>query len=154
MHQVAAFLRGWPRTSAAFGFGVAGTALSILWWSPVIFQARTILPFVLFIGTPGISAAVAGWAAGKPLLTRDCRPRSAALRGMAISSLALLLFAPLFATLYVLTQPATEHWKIVSLAFFMLVGSAVVIWPLVALIGAAVGWTLYRLSRCEGGGAI
>ncbi len=156
MHQVATFLRGWPRTSAAFGFGVAGTALSILWWSPVVLQARGVLPFVLFIGTPGVSAAVAGWALGKPLFdsARVCRPRRAALRGMAISSMALLLFAPLFATLYVLTQPATEHWEIVSLTFFILAGSAVVIWPLVALIGAAVGWTLYRSSRCEGGGAI
>jgi hypothetical protein len=155
MHQVATLLRQWPRTSAALGFGAAGTALSMLWWSPVIFQARGVLPFVLFIGTPGVSAAVAGWALGKPLLdsTRVCRPRSAALRGAVISSLALLLFAPLFATVYVLTQPATEHWDFVSLTLLLLVGSAFVIWWLVALIGAAVGWSLCRLTSQDNGRA-
>ena len=112
-------------------------------------------PVVLFIGTPGVSAAVAGWALGKPLLdfTRVCRPRRAALRGAAISSLALLLFAPLFATVYVLTQPATEHWDFVGLTLLLLVGSAFVIWWLVALIGAAVGWALYRLTSQDNGRA-
>ena len=155
MHQVTTFLRQWPRTSAALGFGAAGTALSILWWSPVIFHARGVVPFVLFIVSPGVSAAVAGWALGKPLLNsaRVCRPRSAALWGMAIASLALLLFAPLFATLYVLTQPATEHWDVVSLTFLVLVGSVVVIWWLVALTGAAVGWALYRLASYDVGSA-
>ena len=153
MHQVATLLRRWPRTSAALGFGAAGTAFSILWWSPVIFHARGVLPFVLFIGTPGLSAAIAGWALGKPLLdsVEVCRPRSAALRGMAIASVALLLFAPLFATLYVWTQPSTEHWDIVSLTFLMLVGSAVVIWWLVALTGAAIGWAVYHLALCDAG---
>ena len=60
--------------------------------------------------------------------------------------MALLLFAPLFAAVYVLTQPATEHWDIVSLTYLLLVGSAFVIWFRVALIGAAVGWMLYRLT--------
>jgi hypothetical protein len=155
MHQVATLLRRWPRTSAALGFSAAGTALSLLMWSPLIFQARGVLPFVLFIGTPGVSAAVAGWALGKWLLNsaRVCRPRSAALRGAVISSLALLLFAPLFATVYVLTQPATEHWDIVSVTFLLLVGSVFVIWFRVALIGAAVGWVLYRLTSHDTGRA-
>lgn len=155
MHQVATVLRRWPRASAALGFGAAGTVLSLLLWSPLIFQARGVLPFVLFIGTPGVSAAVAGWALGKWLLNsaRVCRPRSAALRGAVIASLALLLFAPLFATVYVLTQPATEHWDIASLTFFLLVGSAFVIWFRVALIGAAVGWALYRLTSQDNGRA-
>ena len=155
MHQVATFLRRWPRTSAALGFGAAGTALSILWWSPVIFQARTVLPFVLFIGTPGVSAAVAGLAFGKPLFddARVCRPGSAALRGAVIGSLALLFFAPLFAIVYVLTQPSTEHWDIISLTVLLLIGSAFVIWWLVALTGAAVGWALYRLASYDVGKA-
>jgi hypothetical protein len=155
MHQVATLLRRWPRTSAAFGFGAAGTALCLLLWGPLIFQARGVRPFVLFIGTPGVSAAVAGWALGKWLLdsARVCRPRTAALRGAVIGSLALLLFAPLFATIYVLTQPATEHWDIASLTFLLLIGSAFVIWLRVALIGAAVGWVLYRLISRDTGRA-
>ena len=148
VHQVAAFMRQWPRMSAALVFGATGTALSILWWSPVIFQTRAVLPVVLFIGTPGVSAAVVGGILGKPLLD-PARVRSsinAALRGAAIASLALLLFAPIFATLYVLTQEPYERWSIVSLTLLMLIGSAFVVWWLVALIGAAVGWALYLIT--------
>ena len=62
MPEVATVLRGSPRTCAALGFGAAGTALSIVWWTPIIFHARGVTPFVLFIVSPGISAAVCGWA--------------------------------------------------------------------------------------------
>lgn len=141
MGQLATLVRRWPRTSAALGFGAAGTALSILWWSPLIFQGRGVLPFVLFIGTPGFSSTIAGWAFGKTLFdaARVSRPRRAALWGMAIASLALLLFAPLFATFYVLTQPATEHWNIVSLTFLILFGSALAVWWLRWLARQSVG---------------
>ena len=153
MHQVATLLRRWPRTSAALGFGAAGTTLCLLLWGPLIFQAQGARPYVLFIGTPGVSAAIAGWTLGNWLLNsaRACRPGSAALRGAVIGSLALLLYAPLFATVYVLTQPATEHWDIASLTFLMLVGSAFVIWLRVALIGAAIGWALHRLTSNDRG---
>ena len=79
------------------------------------------------------------------------RPRKAALRGAVIGSLALLLFAPLFAILYVLSQPATEHWDILGLAF--LVGSALAVWWLVALTGAAVGLALNLLATNDDEGA-
>ena len=95
----------------------------------------------------GVSAAC-GWALGKPLLdpARVCGARSAAIRGAGIGTLALLLFAPLFSTLYVLTQPATEHWSILGLAFLVLVGGFLAVWWLVALTGAVVGWGLNRLA--------
>jgi hypothetical protein len=114
----------------------------------VIFHARGALPLVLFVGTPGISAAIAGWILGKPLFdpVQVRNPISAALRGAAIASLALLLFAPLFASLYVWTQASHEHWSILSLTLLMLIGSALVIWWLVALVGAAAGWALFRLA--------
>jgi hypothetical protein len=155
MHRVATLLRRWPRTSAATGFCAAGTALAILWWSPVIFQARGVLPFALFIGTPAVSAAVAGWTLGKPLLdpARVCTPRSAALRGAVIASFALLLFAPLFATLYIWTQRVTEHWSMLSLTFLVFIGSALTAWFKVALTGAAIGWVLYRLASMTRGRA-
>ena len=154
MHQAATFLRRWPRTSACLGFGLAGTALSLLWWSPVIFHARGMTPFVLFIASPGVSAAVSGWAMGKPLLdpARKLGPRSAAIRGAVIGSLALLLFAPLFATLYVASQPATEHWSILPLTFLVLIFGSLAVWWLVALTGAAVGWGLNRLASRDVGG--
>ena len=148
MHKVGAFLRRWPRMSAACGFGAAGIALSTLWWSPVIFQARSALPFVLFIALPGVSAAFAGCILGKPILdsSRVLRPRIAAIRGAVIASVALVLFAPLFATLYVWTSPPTEHWNIFGLTLLVFIGSVVAVWWLVAATGAAVGWTLYRLA--------
>src|SRR5690348_10204998 len=148
MRQVAAALRRWPRTSAALGFGAAGTALCLLLWSPLILRAQGARQLVLFVGTPGVSAAVVAGALGNWLFgsERDYRPRSAALRGAVIASLALLLDAPLFATVYVFTQPATEHWDIASLTILIFVGSAFVMWLRVALIGAAIGWMLYRLS--------
>ena len=68
MPLATALLKQWPRTSAALGFGAAGTALSLLWWIPVIFQSPNALPFVLFIGVPGLSAAIAGCLLGNSLL--------------------------------------------------------------------------------------
>jgi hypothetical protein len=147
MDRVAKLLRRWPRISAATGFCAAGTALAILWWTPVIFRARGLLPIVLFIGTPAVSAAVAGWTLGKPLLepTSAFTPRSAAFRGAVIASFAVLLFAPLFASLYVWTQPVTEHWSMLSLTFLVFIGSALTAWFKVALTGAAVGCLLYTV---------
>jgi hypothetical protein len=111
-----------------------------------------VLPFVLFIGTPGVSAALAGWTLGKPLLdpARIYTPKNAALRGAIIGSFGLLLFAPLFATLYVWTEPANEHANILGLAVVLLIGGAVAVWWQVALIGAAVGWALHRLASKDG----
>jgi hypothetical protein len=108
---------------------------------------------MLFIVLPGLSAVIAGWTLGKPLFdpARVRRSMSAALRGALIGSAALLLFAPLFATVYVWTQPATEHWNIFGLTVLLLVGSALVIWVRVALTGAAVGWALYRLASYDAG---
>ena len=125
----------------------------MLWWSPVIFHARGPLPFALFIGVPGVSAAVAGWALGKPLLDPALvrKPGIAALRGVVIASVALLLFAPLFASFYILTSPPSEHWNLVGLTLMVLAGSAVAVWWLVAAVGAAVGWALFRLASHDSG---
>ena len=148
MALATALLKQWPRTSAALGFGAAGTALSVLWWSPVIFQSRNLLPFVLFIGVPGLSAAIAGCLFGKSLLDwpPSQGPRIAALRGAAIASAALLFFAPLFATVYIWTGPPNEHWNLLGLTLMLLLGSAVAVWWLAIVVGALVGWTLFRLA--------
>jgi hypothetical protein len=151
MAQPTNVLRGWPRTSAALAFGAAGIALSTLWWSPVIFKAQGPLPFVLFIGVPGISAAIAGWAFGKPLFDpiRVSGPRIAALRGAAIASVALVLFAPLFATAYIWTSPPNEHWNLLGLTLLLLIGSAVAVWWLAAAIGAVMGCSAWARTTPE-----
>jgi hypothetical protein len=155
MHRVINFLRRWPRTSAALGFGAAGTALSALLYGPVVLHAQGTLPVALFIVLPGVSAAVAGSALGKPLLdsARVCSPGIAALRGAVIASVALLRFAPLFVTLYAWTNPPAEHWSIPGLTFLVLAGSALGVWWRVAATGAVVGWALYRLASYKAGAA-
>ena len=124
---------------------------SVVWWTPIIFHARGATTFLLFIVSPGISAAICGWVLGKPLLdpARVCGARSAAVRGAGIGTLALLLFAPLFSTIYVLSQPASEHWNVFGLAFLVLVGGFLAVWWLVALTGAAVGWGLNWLASVD-----
>jgi hypothetical protein len=150
MHQVATLLRRWPRASAAIGFGVAAATYSALLWGPRIFPAKDALLFALFIGVPGVSAAVTGWILGAPLLDKNrCTSVRAALRGAAIGSVALLFFAPLFATIYAWTKPATEQSNILGLTAVLLIGGAFAVWWQVALIGAAVGWALYRLASYD-----
>jgi hypothetical protein len=73
--------------------------------------------------------------------------RNRSTSGGGHRSVALLLFAPLFATLYVWTSPSIEHWNILGLTFLVLVGSALAVWWLVAATEAAVGWAQYRLAR-------
>jgi hypothetical protein len=147
MHQVATLLKRWPRASPATGFGIAATAYCALLWGQRIFPAKDGLLFALFIGVPGVSAAVAGWILGKPLLDETrCTSVRAALRGAAISSVALLIFAPLFAIIYVWTEPATEHANILGLTVALIIGGALAVWWQIALIGAAVGWGLHRLA--------
>jgi hypothetical protein len=147
MHQVATLLKGWPRASPAIGFGIAATAYCALLWGPLIFPAKDVLLFALFIGVPAVSATVAGSILGRPLLDETrCTSGRAALRGAAIGSVALLIFAPLFAIIYVWTEPVTEHANILGLTVLLLIGSALAVWWQVALIGAVVGWGLHRLA--------
>ena len=110
-------------------------------------------PFVLFIVSPGLSATVVGWALGKPLLenAQAYDSKRSAIRGAVVGSAALMLFAPLFAVLYVLTEPPGEHWNIFGLAILVLVGGFVAVWWLVVLTGAAVGWALNRLASVDVG---
>ena len=91
------------------------------------------------------------WIMGKPIFdpARVSRPGIVALRGALIATVALLFFAPLFATVYVWTEPTTEHWNLLGLTFLVLVGSAVAVWRLVALTGAGVGWVLFRLASYD-----
>jgi hypothetical protein len=81
---------------------------------------------------------------------RTCTSVHAALRGAAIGSVALLLFAPLFVIVYVWTEPATEHANILGLAVVLLVRGAFEVWRQVALVGAAVGWGLHRFASRDG----
>jgi hypothetical protein len=140
-------IREQPRLFLAVVFGIAGVLAATLWWTPVIFQARGATTFTLFILLPGACAAIAASLIGKPLLDaapgRITRP---ALRGAVIGSLGLALFAPLFSTLYVMTEPSTEHWNVFGLTLLVFLGAMVAAWWLVALVGAGVAFALHRLA--------
>jgi hypothetical protein len=126
---------------------MAAAGYCALLWGQRIFPAKDALMFAPFIGVPGVSAAFAGWVLGGPLLDKTrCTSVRAALRGAAIGSVVLLIFTPLFAIIYVWTEPATEHANILGLTEVLLVFGALAVWWQIALIGAAVGWGLHRLA--------
>lgn len=139
-----------PRIGAAVVFGLAGTALPALWYLPLTIHGRNpALLSLLYVGLPGIAAAVAGGALGGPLLipAPQARAGRAALRGAAIASVALLIFAPLFATVFTLTDTGPVHWNALGLTALLLAGSAIGVWWIAAVIGAGVGCLLFHLAR-------
>ena len=86
-------------------------------------QARGVLHFGLFIGTPGVSAAVAGWALVDRCLTlREFARQEARRLGGWLSPPWHCCSSHLCLQLYVWTQPIAEHWSIVDLTFLVLVG--------------------------------
>lgn len=131
--------RLWP----AMAFGFAGLLVSTPWFLLVIARSRNPVSFLLFLGLPGIAAAVAGALLGRPLVAPS--PRSgwwAAGRGAAIATVALLLFAPMFATVIKWTEPGWT--SVVGLSFLVLWFAFIAVWGKVAAVGAGVGWVLHR----------
>jgi hypothetical protein len=96
---------------------------------------------------PGFAAMLAAAVFGRGLLNVPTGIRNAALRGALIGSVTLVLFAPLFSIIYVLTH-STEHWDVFGLAAIILIGSAIVIWWLVAVLGAAV-WRAFSIGSAN-----
>jgi hypothetical protein len=133
---------------AAASFGVAGTALPAVWFLPSIVNRRDSVALLLFVGLPGAAAALAGALAGGPL----CDPERvgsrgrAMLRGAAVATLSLVIFAPTFAVLFAWTAPGRT--SIVGTTVLVLTFSAVGIWWLVAAVGGALGWLLHHLGAC------
>ncbi len=147
--RVADLLRRWPRAGAAVAFGAAGLVLPALWYLPLtISGSHPVLHSLLFVVLPGVAAAACGAALGKPL-SHPAPARgagAAALRGAIIATVALVLFAPLFATFFALSEPGGS-WNILGVASLLLIGSALAAWVPAAALGAGVGWLLFRFSR-------
>ena len=118
------------------GIWCGRTALSMVWWTPIIFHARGVTPFVLFIDAPGISAAVCGWALrqavarSRPILPgQKLRCSGRGHRHAGVGVIRTPIFNPL----------CPEHWSILGLAFLVLVGGFLAVWWLVALTRAVFG---------------
>jgi hypothetical protein len=105
--------------------------------------------FLLFIVAPGVAAAVAGAIGGASLCDpiRIHASRQAVFRGIGIATLALVLFAPLFAMLYQWT--ARGQSTVLGLTIAILAFSFLAIWWVAAAVGAGVGWMLYRLGAAK-----
>jgi len=118
--------------------------ISAAWFLPVLARSRNPIPFVLFLGLPGVAAAVAGAVLGRSLVAPS-RFRTAwwaAFRGAAIATVALVLFAPMFAAVIKWTE---RGWtSVAGLTVMVLWFTFIAAWPLAAAIGAAVGLALYR----------
>lgn len=133
-----------PRLFVAAAFGVAGTLVSCLWFLPSVLRNRDPTALVLYVVLPGLAAAASAAMLGTPLLDPARGPGFAALRGGAIASVALLLYAPLFATLFALTTPGRA--TIAGLTLMVLMFSALAVWWVVALIGGLLGLMLHRVA--------
>jgi hypothetical protein len=141
-------LAGRPRLFAALAFGAGGFALSGAWFLPIVAPNGSVVGFVLYVALPGLAATIAGGALGAPLLDpARCRSGgNAALRGAATSLAALVIFAPLFAFGIKWTEPG---WTSpLGLAWLVLTVGLLAVGWMVAVVGAGVGWLVWRrLSR-------
>jgi len=134
----------WARLRPAVAFGLAGVLVPAAWFGPVLARSRNPVSFLLFLGLPGLAAAVAGALLGRPLVAPS-RSRSgwwAARRGAFVATVALMLFAPMFATVIKWTEPGWT--SVVSLSVLVLWFAFIAVWWVLAAVGALVGWLLHR----------
>lgn len=137
-----------PRLFAALAFGAAGLLLSGAWFLPLVVPSRNVVGLMLYVALPSLTATIAGGALGAPLLDPSrCRSAwDAALRGAATSLVALVLFALLFGFGIKWTEPGwTSPF---GLAWLVLTVGLLAVGWMVAVVGAGVGWLVWRrLSR-------
>lgn len=136
-----------PRLLAAFVFGSAALVLTGLWFGPVLFRRADAVSWLLYIGLPGIAAAVSGAVLGRPLVDprNPATAGAALLRGAGIALVALLLFAPLYATVVGVTEPGWT--SVLGLTLVVLEFGALALgWALV-VVGSLVAWGLHRWAR-------
>jgi hypothetical protein len=136
-------LRHRPRLLAALVFGGAGLLLPTLWFLPVIGPSHNAVVLTLYIGLPGLAAAVAG-AIGEPWLDpARCRSGGRAVaRGAGIAAGALVVFAPLLALGLKWTEPGWTNP--LGLTALILWFSLVAVGWAVALVGGVAGWLVWR----------
>ena len=136
-----------PRLLAAVVFGGAALLLTGLWFGPVLVRRADGVSWLLYVGLPGIAAAVSGAVFGRPL----AHPRGPAndgpafLRGAGIALAALFLFAPLYATVVKAAEPGWT--RVAGLTVLVLEFGGLALGWEVVLVGGLAGWGLHRLAR-------
>lgn len=136
----------WPRTLAGITFGAAGVLLTAAWFLPTAVRNQDPVALLLYVGLPGVAAAAAGAAFGGPLLdaTRVRTPGAAAVRGALVATLAILIFAPLFALVFTWANPGRT--TVLGLTAAVLIFVALVVWWVVVMVGALLGWLLFWIG--------
>jgi hypothetical protein len=132
---------------SALVFALAGMLLPALWFAPVLVRAHgDQVSWLLYVGLPGVAAALAGGLLGSPLVVPTARGRDGAamLRGAIIATAALVFFAPLYAGVVKWTAPGRT--SVLGLTLLVLGFGALARWWAVARVGGLVGWVLYRWS--------
>ena len=141
-------IKKWPRLAASLTFGFAGCAVRAVWWRPLILGAGA-REWALFVGTPALSAGIAGALFGRRAASGSGSANGAALRGAGIALSATAIFVASFSMLYVATQPSTEHWSVLGLVVPLLASTIFAVWWLVAGVGAIAGYLLHRLATSD-----
>lgn len=136
-----------PRVVSALTFGGAGMLPPSLWFVPALVTRHgDAVSWLLYLGLPGASGAIAGALLGRPLAAPAApgRDGGAILRGVGIATAALLLFAPLYARVVKWTEPGWT--SVLGLATAVLGVAALTLWWTLAAVGGLAGWLLYRWS--------
>jgi len=135
-----------PRRLAALVFGVAGLVVPAAWYGPLVVASGRPSLWVLYLGIPTFSAAMAGAAGARTLGPGCCRSAGrAALRGAGLALAAFVLFSFLFGAALTWFEPGWGWRSILGLATLTLsVGLLVSCWLIVPL-GAAAGWVVWRV---------
>lgn len=138
-------MRRWPRSAASAAFARAAVALTSAWFLPSVLGSRDPIALALYILLPAAAAAIAGALLGAPLCDPSrSNPAGAVGRGAVVASISIVVFAPLFATLFAWTTPGRLD-SIAGTAVGILIFSAFAFWWMVALVGGVVGWALRRM---------
>jgi hypothetical protein len=114
-----------------------------------VLSRRDGVALLLFVVVPGAAAAFAGALAGAPLCdpARTISQRHAVVRGVAVATLALAIFAPMFAAVFACTAPGRTN--VLGMVILVLTFSVLAIGGIAALVGGAVGWLLHHVAFSE-----
>ena len=145
MASTIVLMRRWPRVTAAISFGAVGSIIPASWFLASVLSRGDGVALVLFVVVPGAAAALAGALAGAPLCdpARTISERDAVVRGIAVTTFALVIFAPMFAAFVAYTAPGRTN----VLGMIILV----VTFSVLAIGDCGIGWRgsgVATPSRC------
>lgn len=133
------------RLWAAGVFAAAGLLLAAAWFAPAFRRTGDFVTLALYVGLPGLAAAVAGWLRGPALSLRAANGVQAAWRGAVTGMLGFVIYAPLFALGIKWSEPGWSSLLGLT-ALTLSVGLLTVGW-VIAGVGAVAGWVVWRFGR-------